>query len=62
MVATTPGPVVMARKKKVALSLVVACRGKTPNEVVAEDGGGAQVKGGALTKLELWSRSSGIDR
>ena len=41
--------------------MVVASRRETLNEEVAEDGGGAQVKGGALTKVELWSRSSGDD-
>ena len=54
MVATTPGPMVVARKK-FALSLVVARNGKASNEVVAEDEGGAQVKGGALAKVDLLS-------
>ena len=59
--ATTPGPVVVARKKG-CLVVGSGLKGKTSNEVVAEDGGGAQVKGGALTKVEICSRSSGDDR
>ena len=49
-------------QNKGSLSLVVASSGKTSKAMVAEDRGGAQVKGGALTKVELWSRSSGDDK
>ena len=40
-------------RKKGCLVVGSGLKGKTSNEVVVEDGGGAQVKGGALTKVEL---------